>query len=194
MRVSERVVTKPRWVAGGWGWVCCSGAGWFRLGSLVPRDPAQPASRRALAIRLDRLQGRESAARLNQLQGRESAARLDRLWGRESAARLDRLQGGESVIRLDRLQGGESVIRLDRLRGGEFAARLDRLRGGESVIRLNQLGEGCSRPGLTSFKEGELVEPACERQRVGRVETSCACPGSRGRSGPGGAFDGRLGA
>ena len=98
------------------------------------------------------------------------------------------------MIRLNRLRGGELAARLNRLRGGELAARLNRLQGRESVIRLNQLGEGCSRPGLTSFKEGELVEPACERQRAGRVETSRACPESRGRSGPGGAFDGRLGA
>ena len=34
-----------------------------------------------------------------------------------------------------------------------------------------------SRPGSTSFNETKLVEPACERQRVGRVETSCGCPG-----------------
>ena len=81
------------------------------------------------------------------------------------------------MIRLNQLRGGEFAARLNQLRGGEFAARLDRLRGGESVIRLNQLGEGCSRPGLTSFKEGELVEPACERQRAGRVETILRVPG-----------------
>ena len=38
-----------------------------------------------------------------------------------------------------------------------------------------------SRPGSTSFNEAKLVEPACERQRVGRVETSCGCPGCWGR-------------
>ena len=34
-----------------------------------------------------------------------------------------------------------------------------------------------AQPALPSLK---LVEPACERQRVGRVETSCACPGNLG--------------
>ena len=63
------------------------------------------------------------------------------------------------------------------------AARLNRLRGEDAHV--------LAQPALFWWK---LVEPACERQRVGRVETSCACPGSRGRSGPGGAFDGRLGA
>ena len=81
------------------------------------------------------------------------------------------------ATRLNQLQRRKLAIRLDRLQGGEFAIRLDRLQGGEFAIRLNQLGEGCSRPGLTSFKEGELVEPACERQRAGRVETILRVPG-----------------
>ena len=105
------------------------------------------------------------------------ATRLNQLQGGEFAIRLDRLQGGEFAARLNRLQGGEFAARLDQLQGGEFAIRLNQLQGRESVIWLNQLGEGCSRPGLTSFKEGELVESACERQRAGRVETILRVPG-----------------
>ena len=36
--------------------------------------------------------------------------------------------------------------------------------------RLNRLWEGCSRPAQAAWGR-KLVEPACERQRVGRVET-----------------------
>ena len=49
------------------------------------------------------------------------------------------------------------------------AARLNRLRGEDAHV-LAQLA-------LFWWK---LVEPACERQRVGRVETSCACLGNLG--------------
>ena len=49
------------------------------------------------------------------------------------------------------------------------AARLNRLRGEDAHV--------LAQPALPSLK---LVEPACERQRVGRVETSCACPGNLG--------------
>ena len=31
-----------------YGWVCISGAGWFRLGMLVPRGPAQPGWERSV--------------------------------------------------------------------------------------------------------------------------------------------------
>jgi len=41
----ELVVSKPWWGCPRcWGWVCLSAAGWFRLGSFVPHDPAQPVS------------------------------------------------------------------------------------------------------------------------------------------------------
>ena len=49
------------------------------------------------------------------------------------------------------------------------AARLNRLRGEDAHV--------LAQPALFWWK---LVEPACERQRVGRVETSCACPGNLG--------------
>ena len=49
------------------------------------------------------------------------------------------------------------------------AARLNRLRGEDAHV--------LAQPALFWWK---LVEPACERQRVGRVETSCACLGNLG--------------
>ena len=46
--------------------------------------------------------------------------------------------------------------------------------GFDSAVRFAHV---LAQPALPSLK---LVEPACERQRVGRVETSCACPGNLG--------------
>ena len=118
------------------------------------------------------------ATRLNQLQRRKLAIRLNQLQGRKLAIRLNQLQGGEFAARLNQLRGGEFAARLNRLRGGEFAIRLDQLQGGGVRDPARPaLGKGCSQLGLTSFKEGELVESACERQRAGRVETILRVPG-----------------
>ena len=46
--------------------------------------------------------------------------------------------------------------------------------GFDSAVRFAHV---LAQPALPSLK---LVEPACECQRAGRVETSCACPGNLG--------------